>query len=510
MSGFIVEMNHITKRFPGIVANDDVSIQIRKGEIYALLGENGAGKSTLMSMLFGLYEPDGGEIVVRGRPVRMRSPNDATDLGIGMVHQHFKLIEPFTVAENVVLGIEQNRRIGRLATPFLDMRAASDRIRRISKEYGLEVNPDDRIEDLTVCMRQRVEIFKMLYRNAEILIFDEPTSVLTPQEIETLLGILRSLRAAGKTIVLISHKLEEIKLVADRCAILRGGRLVSVVETVGTTTQQMANMMVGRNVIFTVRKDEPRFGRRVLEVEGLTASDDEGVQCVRDVSFSIREGEIFAIAGVSGNGQMETAEIIAGLMRSSSGRISLLGEDITGLSVKERIERGICYVPEDRQNVGLILDETLADNIVIKQIGKRPFSRRGVLDEGEIGAYADRVIRKYDVRTGQGAATVARSMSGGNQQKAVIGRELELSGKLMIFVQPTRGLDVGAIENIWKLIIQERDKGRAVLLISLELEEIMNLADTIGVIFNGHIGKIAPRSEMDEREVGAYMMGVRK
>lgn len=526
MSDYIVEMRNVTKRFPGIVANDDVTVQIKKGEIYALLGENGAGKSTLMSMLFGLYEPDEGEIYVRGEKVKFKSPNDATALGIGMVHQHFKLIPPFTVAENIILGEEPKKildiplvkplkeKTGKdvvhVKTPILDIKNANKKVREISLKFGLEVNPADKIENLNVSTQQRVEILKMLYRDAEILIFDEPTAVLTPQEIEYLLEIIKGLRDEGKTIILITHKLEEIKSIADRCAVLRQGRLIDVLDTAKTTTKEMANLMVGRNVLFTVEKPEARFGEVVLKAENLSAFNALKVQCVKDVSFEVRAGEIFAIAGVSGNGQTELADCIAGLMKVKSGRVILSGEDITKASVKARISKGISYIPEDRQEVGLILDQSLADNMVLKSISKPPFSKHGILSRKNIFGYADKIIQKYDVRSGQGAKTLTRSMSGGNQQKAIIGREIELQGKLMIFVQPTRGLDVGAIENIWKLIIAERDSGKAVLLISLELEEIMSLADTIGVIYNGHIDKIAPRGEMTEQEVGGYMMGVKQ
>ena len=502
-SEYIIEMKHITKRFPGIVANDDVSISVKKGEIYALLGENGAGKSTLMSMLFGLYEPDEGEIFIRGEKVKFKSPNDASALGIGMVHQHFKLVEPFTVTENVVLGMEGGS--------FVDLKKASKRIEELSKEFGLEVNPNDKIKDLPVCTRQRVEIFKMLYRDAEILIFDEPTAVLTPQEIDVLLNILKNLRAAGKTILLITHKLEEIKQVADRCAILRQGKLVEVVNTRDVSTSDMAAAMVGHTVLFNIQKQPVKKGKVVLSLKDVSyKKKNESIYRVQDISFDVHEGEVFAIAGVSGNGQMEIADIITGIIKGASGNIILDGEDISNLSIDERIKKGISYVPEDRHAVALVLDESLENNIALKKMDTAQFLKSLFLKRAEIANYADMVIDKYDVRSGQGRTTIVRSMSGGNQQKAIIGREIELDAKLLIFVQPTRGLDVGAIENIWKLILKERDRGKAVLLISLELDEIMNLADTIGVIYNGHIDKIAPRDTLDEREVGAYMMGVKK
>lgn len=501
-SEYIIEMKHITKRFPGIVANDDVSISVKKGEIYALLGENGAGKSTLMSMLFGLYEPDEGEIFIRGEKVKFKSPNDASAIGIGMVHQHFKLVEPFTVTENVVLGIE--------GSTIVDLKSAREKILKLSSEYGLEVNPDDKIKDLPVCTRQRVEIFKMLYRDAEILIFDEPTGVLTPQEIDKLLEILENLRRSGKTILLITHKLEEIKRVADRCAILRQGKLIDVVNTKDVSTSEMASLMVGHTVLFDIDKAPMKKGKAVLSVRNMSyKKKGESVFRVRDVNFDVHEGEVFAIAGVSGNGQMEIADIISGIIKDAMGEITLDGEDISKLSIDERIKRGISYVPEDRHAVALVLDETLEDNIVLKKMDTVRFLKKIFLKRNEISSYADMIIDKYDVRSGQGRTTIVRSMSGGNQQKAIIGREIELDAKLLIFVQPTRGLDVGAIENIWKLILKERDRGKAVLLISLELEEIMNLADTVGVIYNGHIDKIASRENLTEREIGSYMMGVK-
>ena len=501
-SEYIIEMKHITKRFPGIVANDDVSISVKKGEIYALLGENGAGKSTLMSMLFGLYEPDEGEIFIRGEKVKFKSPNDASAIGIGMVHQHFKLVEPFTVTENVVLGIEGGT--------IVDLKSAREKILKLSREYGLEVNPDDKIKDLPVCTRQRVEIFKMLYRDAEILIFDEPTGVLTPQEIDKLLEILKNLRKSGKTILLITHKLEEIKRVADRCAILRQGKLIEVVNTKDVSTSEMASLMVGHTVLFDIDKSPMKKGDVVLSVKNMSyKKKGESVYRVRDVNFDVHAGEVFAIAGVSGNGQMEIADIITGIIQDSTGEIVLDGEDISKLSIDERIKRGISYVPEDRHAVALVLDETLEDNIVLKKMDTVQFLKKIFLRRNEISTYADMIIDKYDVRSGQGRSTIVRSMSGGNQQKAIIGREIELDAKLLIFVQPTRGLDVGAIENIWKLILKERDRGKAVLLISLELEEIMNLADTVGVIYNGHIDKIASRDQLTEREIGSYMMGVK-
>ena len=507
MDDIIVEMKHITKRFPGITANDDVNIQIRRGEIYALLGENGAGKSTLMSMLFGMYEPDEGEICIRGQRVRIGSPNQATRLNIGMVHQHFKLVPNFTIAENIVLGIEpMKKKLGFL--PCVDMETANERIRKLSREYGLEVDPTQRIEDVNVSMQQRVEILKMLYREAEILIFDEPTAVLTPQEIDFLLGIMRNLRAGGKTIILITHKLAEIKKVADRCAILCRGKLVDVLDVASTSTGRMANLMVGREVAMTLERKPRAFGRTVLQVRDLTAQDANHFEAIRQVSFSIREGEIFAIAGVTGNGQIEIADAVAGMLPVSGGTVTLCGQDITRWSIRKRTNAGISYIPEDRQNVGLVLDFTLADNLCLKSYYRPPYCRYGVLSGQQILRHGRQLIEKYDIRSGAGARTRVRSMSGGNQQKAIIAREIELQSPLMIFVQPTRGLDVGAIETIHRQMMAERDSGKAILLISMELDEIMSCADTIGVMYNGQMLKTADAADMTAEEVGRYMMGV--
>lgn len=509
MSEYIVEMNHITKRFPGITANDDVTIKIRKGEIYALLGENGAGKSTLMSMLFGMYEPDEGEILIRGKKEHISSPSYAASLNIGMVHQHFKLVSNYTVTENIILGIpSKTRRFGFL--PSVDLKSANQRVEEISRKYGLEVNPTSRIEELNVSVQQRVEILKMLYREAEILIFDEPTAVLTPQEIEFLLEIIRGLRESGKTIILITHKLEEIKKVADRCAILCRGKLIDVLDVASTSTKTMANLMVGREVSFVTEKQPPKFGDVILKVDHLTVKNQDNFPVVKDVSFSIRGGEIFAIAGVSGNGQVELADAIAGLLKAASGTIVLNGTDITYYSIRKRTLEGISYIPEDRQNYGLVMDFTLEDNLALRNYFKEPFSKKGILNREAISAYGTKLIEEYDVRSGQGNKTIVRSMSGGNQQKAIIAREIEQECPLAIFVQPTRGLDIGAIENIHKQMIAERDKGRAILLISLELDEIMNCADTIGVIYNGQIQKIAPAGELTASQVGEFMMGVKQ
>lgn len=508
MADYIVEMRHITKRFPGIVANKDVTIQIKKGEIYAILGENGAGKSTLMSMLFGMYEPDEGEIYIRGKKEIISSPRYATQLNIGMVHQHFKLVSNYTIAENIIMGIEPVKKALGIF-PYVDIKGANEKIARLSRQYGLEVDPKKVISDINVSVQQRVEILKMLYREAEILIFDEPTALLTPQEIEFLLKIIKGLRDGGKTIILITHKLEEIKKVADRCAILRRGELIDVLDVQSTSTKEMASKMVGREVSFTLDKTPAKFRDVVLDVKNLTVTNEDKFQVVKNVSFSVHGGEIFAIAGVSGNGQVEIADAIAGLMKANSGQILLNGKDITEYSIRKRTLEGIAYIPEDRQTYGLILDFTLEDNLALKNYFKEPFSRKGILNKKEFETYGEKLIQEYDVRSGQGNRTQVRSMSGGNQQKAIIAREIQQDTPLLIFVQPTRGLDIGAIENIHKQILAERDKGKAILLISLELDEIMNLADTIGVIYNGQIQKIADASTLTTKEVGQFMMGVK-
>ncbi len=506
-SEYIVEMRNITKRFPGIVANSDVTIRIKKGEIYALLGENGAGKSTLMSILFGMYEPDEGEILIRGKREKINSPSRATELNIGMVHQHFKLVSNYTITENIIMGQEpRGRFLGFL--PCIDIKRADREIADLSRKYNLEVTPTDIISDINVSTRQRVEILKMLYRDAEILIFDEPTAVLTPQEIDALLDIISGLRDSGKTIILISHKLDEIKRIADRCAILRRGRLIAVLDVKSTDTKEMANLMVGREVSFRTEKKETGFGETVLEIDKLTIHNSDEFPVVRNVSFKIREGEILAIAGVSGNGQVEIAHAIAGLMKVHSGDIRLYGKSIRNMSIRERTEAGIAYIPEDRQEMGLVLDFNLKDNLALKRYYRDSFARKGIRNNTYLDECGRSIIDKYDVRCAASTETIVRSMSGGNQQKAIIGREIELGGVLTIFVQPTRGLDIGAIERVHKQIIEERDKGKAVLLISLELDEVMNLADTIAVIYSGEIDRIAPAKELTTREVGEYMMGV--
>ncbi|MCH3916530.1 MAG: ABC transporter ATP-binding protein [Spirochaetia bacterium] len=507
MAENLVELRHITKRFPKIVANDDISLEVRKGEIFALLGENGAGKSTLMSVLFGLYEPDEGEIYIRGQKVNIDSPLEANRLNIGMVHQHFRLVENQTVAENIILGIEPvKKKLGLFSK--VDLARANREVKELSQRYNLEVNPMDMIADLPVSARQRVEILKMLYRNAEILIFDEPTAVLTPQEIDSLLDVIKSLRDGGKTIILITHKLDEIKKIADRCAILCKGKLIDVLDVKTTSTQTMAALMVGHEVVLDIEKKPLESGRVVLDVKHLSVRNSDGYTVVDDVSFTVHGGEILAVAGVAGNGQVEIADAIAGMTDMAGGSIEMNGEDISGLDIRQRSEKGISYIPEDRHNVGLLLDFDLADNLCLKQYYHKPYcSPHGILDFDQFNRTGEQLIKEYDIRCSDGVHTSVRSMSGGNQQKAIVARELFLDSDLFIFVQPTRGLDIGAISTIHEKIESLRDKGKAVLLISLELDEIMELADTILVMYNGKVQTIRKAGDLSKNQVGEYMMG---
>ena len=492
----------IRKEFPGIVANDDITLQVEEGEIHAILGENGAGKSTLMSILFGLYHADKGIIRVRGREVHIKSPNDAFDLGIGMVHQHFQLVHNFTVAENIIMGKEGGF--------VYDIRKASRKIKEISERYGLSIEPDMVIEDISVGMQQRVEILKMLYRDADILIFDEPTAVLTPQEIDELMQIMRNLANEGKSIILITHKLDEIKAVAKRCTIIRRGRLIDVVDVAGTSVEQMAAAMVGRPVSFKVDKAPCHPGDPVLEISHLSVMNSKKVLGVKDFSLTVRSGEIIGLAGVDGNGQTELVEAITGLRKVESGTISFLGRDITGLSIRARNDMGLGHIPEDRQKRGLILGAPLTSNMVIKEFEKEPFSLRGLLHFDAIRDYSEKIVEKFDVRSGEGVDSLAGKLSGGNQQKAIIGREITADPDLLIAVQPTRGLDVGAIEFIHRQLVEERDRGKAILLVSFELDEIFNLSDRIAVISGGELIDIVDTTTTDEHAVGLMMAGIRK
>ncbi|MDR0599342.1 MAG: ABC transporter ATP-binding protein [Treponema sp.] len=494
----------VTKVFPGIVANDGINLTVADGEIHALLGENGAGKSTLMSILFGLYESDGGLIKIRGKEVKIRGPNDATALGIGMVHQHFKLVHNFTVTENITLGMEPRNRLGNL-----DLKTAESRVARLSETYCLAVDPRAKIENITVGMQQRVEILKILYRNADILIFDEPTAVLTPQEIDELLTIFNRLRAEGKTIVFITHKLKEIKAAADRCTVLRRGRCIGAVDVKDTDERRLAEMMVGRSVTFRIDKKPASPGELILKIEDLTVIGPKGVPAVSGLSLEVRSGEIVGVAGVDGNGQSELVAAIAGLLPVKTGRILLKGRDIARESIRRRNESGVGLVPEDRHKHGLVLDFRIDENMVLKSFRKKPYSSSlGFLRFPAILRHAEDLIGEFDIRAGEGAATPAKGMSGGNQQKAVIAREIDLSPELLVVAQPTRGLDVGAIEYIHRRIVEERDKGRAVLLVSFELDEIMALCDRIAAVSKGRVVGEVPAENADERRIGAMMAGV--
>ena len=506
MENYAVEMLHITKRFPGIIANDNITLQLKKGEIHALLGENGAGKSTLMSVLFGLYQPEEGEIRMDGKKVEIRNPNDANALGIGMVHQHFKLVECFSVLDNIILGVEPCK------GAFLDKEKARAKVQEISQRYGLQVDLDAKIEDITVGMQQRTEILKMLYRENNILIFDEPTAVLTPQEIHELMQIMKNLAAEGKSILFISHKLAEIMEVSDRCSVLRKGKYIGTVETKDTNPHELSKMMVGRDVKTVVDKKNVELGDVILDVNGMcVASKGHKRNAVNDVTFQVRGGEIVCIAGIDGNGQTELVYGLSGLEPLNGGSIQLCGQEITHASIRKRSVMGMSHIPEDRHKHGLVLDYSLEDNLVLQRYFEPEFTNKlGFLKRKNIRSFANRLIEQFDVRSGQGAVTRARSMSGGNQQKAIIAREIDKAPELLIAVQPTRGLDVGAIEYIHKQLVEQRDAGKAVLLVSLELDEVMNVSDRILVMYEGEIvGEFDPHKVTVE-ELGLYMAGAKR
>ena len=505
MDEYVIEMLNITKEFPGIKANDNVTLQLKKGEVHALLGENGAGKSTLMSVLFGLYQPEQGVIKKDGQVVHIKNPNDANALHIGMVHQHFKLVEIFTVLDNIILGVEPNK------FGFLQKADARRRVVELSEKYGLKVDPDALVEDISVGMQQRVEILKMLYRDNDILIFDEPTAVLTPQEIDELIAIMKELTAEGKSILFITHKLNEIMAVADRCTVLRKGKYVGTVNVADTTKEELSRMMVGRDVTFAVEKSPSTPGDVVLDVQHVTVpSKVHKNDAVRDVSFQVRAGEIVCLAGIEGNGQSEFVHALTGLVRQSKGSLFLCGQDISHASIRQRSKAGMSHIPEDRHKHGLVLDYTLEQNMVLQRYWEPQFQHGGFIKFGAVREYAQRLIEQYDVRSGQGPLTIARSMSGGNQQKAIIAREIDKQPQLLVAVQPTRGLDVGAIEYIHKQLVAQRDAGRAVLLVSLELDEVMTVSDRILVMYEGEIvGEFDPR-QTTVQELGLYMAGAQR
>ena len=502
---FAVEMQDIVKTFPGIVACDHVSLDIRKGEIHALLGENGAGKSTLMSVLFGMYQPEAGAIKINGRPAHITGPRDATELGIGMVHQHFKLVECFSVVRNIILGSEP------MKNGVLDIETAKKKIVELSEQYGLTVDPDATISEITVGMQQRVEILKILYRGSDILIFDEPTAVLTPQEIEELIAIIKGLAAEGKSIIFISHKLDEISKVADRVTILRRGKKIKTLDVAQTTKEEMSELMVGRKVSFTVDKGEQKLGDVVLDVQNLVIRNRRTQKnVVDDISFSVRRGEIVCIAGIDGNGQSEAIYGLTGIMPVHSGTITLNGTDITKADVRTRNLSGISHIPEDRHKYGLILDFSLEENLILKSYFKPSMQSRSFINWNGAQTRSDELIEKYDIRTTLGAKTSARSMSGGNQQKAIIAREIEENSDLLIAVQPTRGLDIGAIEFVHKQLVAQRDSGKAVLMMSLELDEVMDVSDRVLVMFEGRIVADIDPKQTSIQQMGLYMAGVTK
>ncbi len=500
---YVIEMLHITKEFPGIKANDDITLRLKRGEIHALLGENGAGKSTLMSVLFGLYQAEQGVIKKDGKEVHVKDPNDANRLGIGMVHQHFKLVECFSVLENIILGVEDTKH------GFLQKEEAKKKVMALSEKYGLKVDPDALVSDISVGMQQRVEILKMLYRDNEILIFDEPTAVLTPQEISELMDIMRGFKKEGKSILFITHKLSEIMAVADRCSVLRKGKYVGTVDIAATTREELSRMMVGREVDFNIKKKANSVGDVILSVENMVvASKAHNNNAVKGVSFEVREGEIVCIAGIEGNGQTELIHGLTGLEPLKEGTIKLCGKDITHASIRERSKAGMSHIPEDRHKHGLVLDYTLEQNMVLQRYWEPQFQNHGIIKDKEVRAYAEGLIDRFDVRSGQGPVTIARSMSGGNQQKAIIAREIDKDPQLLVAVQPTRGLDVGAIEYIHSQLIAERDKGRAVLLVSFELDEVRSLSDRILVIYEGEI--VGDFDSVAMEELGLYMAGAKK
>jgi simple sugar transport system ATP-binding protein len=494
-------MKNITKQFGTFKANDNVNLNVKKGEIHALLGENGAGKSTLMNMLSGLLEPTSGQIILNGQEVQVTSPTKATQLGIGMVHQHFMLVEAFTVAENIVLGSEPMK-----GGVFLNTKKAEHDIMDISTKYGLKVDPHAKVQDITVGMQQRAEILKTLYRGADLLIFDEPTAVLTPDEIDELIQIMKDLVKEGKSIILITHKLDEIRAAADRVTVIRRGKTIDTFDVEGVSSQQLADAMVGRKVSFKTEKPEPNPTDVVLSVKDLVVKESRGLEAVKSLGFDVRAGEVLGIAGIDGNGQSELIQAITGLRKVESGSITFMNQDITNLRPRTITEKGISHVPEDRHRDGLILDMSLAENIALQTYYKKPYSNKGILNYGEINKFAREKIEEFDVRT-VNELVPARALSGGNQQKAIIAREVDRNPELLIVVQPTRGLDVGAIEYIHQRLIEQRTQGKAVLLVSFELEEILNVSDRIAVLHEGKITGIVNAKETNERELGLMMAG---
>ncbi|WP_404427683.1 ABC transporter ATP-binding protein [Ureibacillus chungkukjangi] len=498
---YVIEMLGIRKQFGDFVANDNITLQLKKGEIHALLGENGAGKSTLMNVLFGLYQPEGGTIRVQGKEVKITDPNVANKLGIGMVHQHFMLVENFTVTENIILGSEPTK------MGSINIKDAAKRVQALSEKYSLNVDPNAKIEDISVGMQQRVEILKTLYRGADMIIFDEPTASLTPQEITELMQIMKRLIEEGKSIILITHKLKEIMEVSDRVTVIRKGQGIGTVTTAETNPTELAELMVGRQVVFKTEKIAPNPKEVVLQIDSLTVADNRGIDKVKNLTLTVRAGEIVGIAGIDGNGQSELIEAITGLRKVKKGHIKLNGQEITGLKPRKITESGVGHIPQDRHKHGLVLDFPIGHNISLQTYYKKPISKNGVIDYKKVNEFARQIIEQYDVRSGEGEMSLARSLSGGNQQKAIIGREVERNPDLLIAALPTRGLDVGAIEFIHRRLIEQRDKGKAVLLISFELDEVMNVSDQIAVIYDGYIIDTVSPDETTEQDLGLLMAG---
>ncbi len=500
---YAVEMLKVTKVFGSFKANDEIELRVKQGEVHALLGENGAGKSTLMNLLFGFYKLDGGSIKINNKDVEITDPNMANELGIGMVHQHFKLVKPFTVTQNIVLGSEPTKGLK------LDLNEANEKVQSIIDEYDFQINATDKISNLSVGQQQKVEILKMLYKDADILIFDEPTGALTPQETKELLEIIKKLQKQGKTIIIITHKLNEIKAVADRCTIIRLGRSIDTVEVADTSEEQLAELMVGRSVNFEVTKEDVKPGEEILTVDKLDMHNVRGIHTVKAVSFSARRGEILGVAGVDGNGQIELIEGITGLSPVTSGDISFKGENINNASIRERNEMHICHIPQDRHRHGLVLDYTISENAVLNEYFKAPYSKTGVLNYDKINERGQYLVDNHDIRSPHGISTTVRDMSGGNQQKLIIAREIGRNPELLIAVQPTRGVDVGAIENIHNQLLEERSKEKAIILVSLELEEVLKLSDRIAVMHNGELMDIVDAKDATEEKIGLLMAGKR-
>jgi simple sugar transport system ATP-binding protein len=499
-----IEMKGITKKFGDFTANDDIDLTVHKGEVHALLGENGAGKTTLMNQLYGLYKPTKGDIYINGKHVDVSNPNVAISNGIGMVHQHFMLVKPFTVTENIILGMETVKFGG-----VLDIKKARKQVGELSEKYGLHVDPDSRVQDITVGMEQRVEILKALYRGAGILILDEPTAVLTPQEINDLINIIRNLTAEGKTIIIITHKLKEIIAAADYCTVIRRGKRIDTVEVSKVTEKELASMMVGREVNFKVAKEKRQAGKPILKIENLVVKDNRNIKQINGLTLSVKEGEILGLAGIDGNGQSELIEALTGLRPVESGKVLLHDNDITGKSPKEIIESRVCTIPEDRQKYGLVLEYNIAENLILENYHKKPFSKKGILNFNQINKFAKDLIEKFDVRPSD-SRYKASELSGGNQQKVIIAREVTNSPDILIAFQPTRGLDVGAIEYVHKALVEQRNNGKAVFLVSLDLDEILNVADRIAVICEGRIVGIMDAENADENEIGLMMAGGKK